>query len=685
MLGILKLIGVVFFGVISSFGGSAARMGLYNETPLRTEQTVALYGLFESTVNNNQSYTNPFDFKEIELRSEFRAPSGKEYSFWGFHDGDGAGSNIGTVWKFRFIPDETGVWQYSYSWTDNTPGGSGTFTVVDTGLPGPLRIAEDNPWYFEDARGRAVHARGYSLHQYLEGKYGRGLFSDEAVADLIDKTKTKVAARDYNLLMVAWPVFTNNRNHHFWQHPASGIDFARYHTATWHKVEEILASAATEGVYIFPFLALVDQLTARPNDQQMTAYLRYMAARLGPYWNNFGYSATWEYHDIWSHDYADSVMQRLADNLSPLPISPLLTIHDHSNNRFVNWLDFSMRQLQSRTVFAGNIHGGGQQGGVGSAFVDKPIIGSEDVWEICSGAWGQPRNRTEVRRGAWGLLMAGVIPVYLEVGLTDALAPCAGRSNFSGEGEPDIRRLFDFFYAQAGYRQYQQLNTLVSRSDRQIASGIPGEEYLIYDEDGGQITLDLRSVASSSTFSVLWFDPTTGAEKSADAVQGGARVNFTSPFPQDSVLRLRKIALDTTPPMIVSVELQGESQLEILFSEPVEEQSATNIANYQIDQGITVLSASLDESTKRVLLTTTPHWIGNGTVPAMRTFTLTVNGVRDRANPPNAIAADTQITYTVNVNQLFLPIVRQSWPVSVVVLLLIAGAIWSRFCLRFRN
>jgi hypothetical protein len=695
MYELLRLIGLAFFGLSSSFLAHGIPLGyeLYNEAPqtvvfssaeLEAEPPVALYGLFEHTVINNNSYTNPFDFNEIELRSEFRAPSGKTYSFWGFYDGDGDGNNLGNVWRLRFTPDETGIWQYTYSWTDTTPGGSGSFAVVDTGIPGPLRIAEDNPWFFEDARGRPIHARGYSLHQYLEGKYGRGIFSDEAVADLNDKIKTKVADRDYNLLMLAWPVFSNNPGHHFWQHTNPQIDFSRYHLDAWHKVEEILSSAAEEEVYVFPFLALVDQLTKRPNDEQMTLLLRYMAARLGPYWNNFGYSATWEYHDIWSHEYADSVMSRLSNNLAHLPIPPLLTIHDHSNNLFANWLDFSMRQQQSRNVFAGNIHGGGQQGGVGTAFLNKPVIGSEDIWEICSGKWEQPRNATEVRRGAWGLLMAGVIPVYLEVGLTDALAPCSGRSDFSGEGEPHIRRMFDFFYAQTQYRHYQQLNNLVSRSARQIASGIPGEEYLIYDEDGGQISLDLRNLPSSSIFSTLWFDPTTGEQKSGDSVQGGERAIFHSPFAQDTVLLLWKEVIDTTPFTIVSANLlEDVNQLEIVFSKAVEEQSATNVANYQIDHGIIILQASLDETLTRVLLTTSPHWDGSATIPGARTFTVTVNGVRDRANPPNTIAANSQVTYTVNLNWLFLPTVRQSWTVSVVVVLLVISAVWSR--LRFKN
>ena len=70
--------------------------------------------------------------------------------------------------------------------------------------------------------------------------------------------------------------------------------------------------------------------------------------------------------------------------------------------------------------------------------------------------------------------------------------------------------MFDFFYSKTRYRKYQQLNQLVASSLRQIASGIPGQEYLIYDENGGLITIDLSATSAAATFSVLWYDPKTG-------------------------------------------------------------------------------------------------------------------------------------------------------------------------------
>jgi chitodextrinase len=495
-----------------------------------------LYEVWERAVENGKSYGNPYDFRQIELRATFEAPSGRTYDWFGFHDGNGSGGDNGTVWKLRFAPDEVGTWSYTYRWSDGTTGGSGTISVSDGGAPGPLRVASDRSWFLENARGRAFDARGYSLHQYLEGKYGRTRFGPSHVDDLIDKIGRKVADRNYNLLMMLWPMHTVRAGHHFWQ----GTDFTRFDVSVWALLEDAIEAAAARRVYVFPFAGLVDQDSARPtSDDQLRVYLRYLAARLGCYWNLFGYSLTWEYHDILDDRRADWIMGTLHDDLSRLPVPPLLSIHDHSDNTFRDWLDFSMRQQQSRSVFDGNLHGGGKQGGVGSAFLDAPILGSEDIWEYQNGDFGQPRNGTEVRRGAWGIQMAGVMPIYSETGLSAARAPAGGQSNFSGEGERYVRLMYDFVFANTRYRRYQMLNGRVSASQRQIASGIPGREYLVYDENGGSVAIDL-SGDGGLTFQATWFNPVTGASTSAGSVAGGSTVSLTSPWSGDSVLLLRR-------------------------------------------------------------------------------------------------------------------------------------------------
>jgi len=70
---------------------------------------------------------NPFDTTELALVVTFISPSKEERIVTGFHVGDGGGGQTGIVWRARFIPDETGLWTYTYKWIDGTlPESDGT-------------------------------------------------------------------------------------------------------------------------------------------------------------------------------------------------------------------------------------------------------------------------------------------------------------------------------------------------------------------------------------------------------------------------------------------------------------------------------------------------------------------------------------------------------------------------------
>jgi hypothetical protein len=105
-----------------------------------------------------------------------------------------------------------------------------------------------------------------------------------------------------------------------------------------------------------------------------------------------------------------------------------------------------------------------------------------------------------------------------------------------------VRRLFDFWYTHIDYRRYVQLNELVSRDEGQIASGSRGAEYVIYDQDGGDVSLQrmLSKSSAEHVFSVTWFDPATGAHVAGGSVAGGSDASLRSPFSSDTVLFLKR-------------------------------------------------------------------------------------------------------------------------------------------------
>lgn len=107
----------------------------------------------------------------------------------------------------------------------------------------------------------------------------------------------------------------------------------------------------------------------------------------------------------------------------------------------------------------------------------------------------------------------------------------------------------------------------------------------------------------------------------------------------NSTISYTYYAEDTTPPAIYSAEIRSETEVNVIFTEQVEQTSAENIENYLINNGIIVLTSKLDNNLQVVHLTTSPHSAGI-------TYVIAVQNVKDRAYPPNIIASNNTYTYT---------------------------------------
>jgi len=688
-------------------------------------QQVGLYDVWELSVTNTNSYSNPFNYDEIELQAVFTSPSEEDVAFFGFHDGDGNGGQNGNVWKLRFMPDAVGTWAYTYTWTDATPGNSGSFEVVDTGLPGPLRVATDNPWYFENARGQEFDWRGYNMH--LWRYWGTEPFNSSAIMDELEiYVEQNVAAFGYNAVQFLGPGYykgtRENPGHHWWYYNGSSVDVNRFEIRTWITWDRYIDIFRSRDIYVFPFCLVSQWSVPHLGSSDIRKFFRYYVARSGVYWNHLGYSLTWEWAEGWSES---EVTGWMSNPYNWNPTKPLLSAHDTMRESFAGWGGFSMRQRQARTIFDGNGRDLGQSGGVQGSFINKPIVGSEDLWLDYAGSYGNPQNASQLRRGAWGSVLAGIMPLLSEWDGNDPEG--------DGTADAEARRLYDFLYSKTRYRGYVMLNSLVSSAAKQICSGIPGTEYLVYDEDGGYITIDLSGASSSDLFSVLWFDPTNGNEQDGGHANGGAPRTLSSPYSHDTVLLLggappdstpptvpqsldatphseHQIDLnwqaasdpesgiqryqiyrdgssvgqasntsysdinlqesttysyevsavngaglesaksapdpattfaDGTPPTILSARALGATQVDVEFSEPVEQASSEDESNYGIDQGITVFDANLDPDLMTVHLTTSEHIEGI-------IYTITVNDVRDRASVPNTIAPNSTASYQLS-------------------------------------
>jgi pectate lyase len=98
---------------------------------------------------------------------------------------------------------------------------------------------------------------------------------------------------------------------------------------------------------------------------------------------------------------------------------------------------------------------------------------------------------------------------------------------------------------------------------------------------------------------------------------------------------------DLTPPRVTSVRGLNLNILEIVFNETVEQQSAENITNYDINNGISITHAYLQNDTFTVLLHTSDQI-------HEQSYNLTINNIIDRAPAQNKIATNTKISFTAD-------------------------------------
>ena len=95
---------------------------------------------------------------------------------------------------------------------------------------------------------------------------------------------------------------------------------------------------------------------------------------------------------------------------------------------------------------------------------------------------------------------------------------------------------------------------------------------------------------------------------------------------------------DTTRPEIVSAFAPRPTELRVQFSEPVTKASAEDLGNYAIDYGVKISAARLDDEGTTVTLTVSPLREGG-------TYTLTIDGIADRAPKPNTIKAGSRAAF----------------------------------------
>lgn len=109
-----------------------------------------LYGTFSLTFNASGVGGNKFQ----SFASVTFSRNGRTFDVDGFHDGD-------DTWRARFMPDETGTWDYSWSFQSDSGNGSFSCTTrTNSTAHGHAKVDPDHPRYMVHDDGTAHHWYG---------------------------------------------------------------------------------------------------------------------------------------------------------------------------------------------------------------------------------------------------------------------------------------------------------------------------------------------------------------------------------------------------------------------------------------------------------------------------------------------------------------------------------------------
>ena len=195
--------------------------------------------------------------------------------------------------------------------------------------------------------------------------------------------------------------------------------------------------------------------------------------------------------------------------------------------------------------------------------------------------------------------------------------------------------------AEAGYIQTPALD--LSGNNGQFTVTFDAKAWnndatsLIVAVDGVPYTVEGLSTTAFNTFTV----PFSGGTATTTVKFQGYQASHGRFFLDNVVITSQELGPDTDAPFVASVNPDGNT-LAVIFNEALDQVSAETASNYTLNNGITVNTATLNNSV--VTLAVSPA-LAEG-----NTYTLIVNNVADVAG--NVMTADT-ITFTYGVDPQF--------------------------------
>jgi hypothetical protein len=475
-----------------------------------SQTTVGRWDRFEGFLHNPTRYDNPYT--DVTLTVAYTRPDGSTQQFWGFYDGDDRQRDL---WRFRFMPDQSGEWRYRATFSDGSPGSEGTFTVTESDLPGPLGADASNPMWFGFRNGDPVLIRSFHV--------GDGFFASNTTDEQRKEFLDWAQSQGYNMLSIASHYLNRAEPGR-----GEGWDTPRLwplNAGEYRRMETILDDLHRRRIIVFPFAGFFGRASNFPTDlDEQETYIRYTLARLAPYWNvTFNVSGP---EPLLIKKPIPNMerehVNRLGQRIKELDIfNHALTVHnDTGDDDFIDepWLTFGTLQ-GPKTVELPKL----SEGALRNHRPNRPLYIQETLW---SGNKYHPNYTDEqLRKNAYILLMAGGAINFIDNGgpIPDSVGDSS--SGFSGsmdladrrQHRHDIlRHVWDTF-ATFPFQQLRPAQEIVSRG---YCLAKPGSAYLVYVDSPG--TIDVKT--EPGRYSVEWVN----AQNNQDRQSGGVTTTGNS-------------------------------------------------------------------------------------------------------------------------------------------------------------
>jgi hypothetical protein len=479
----------------------------------QAQAKVGQWDRFEASLTNRTSYKDPY--RNVTLNVTYTKPDGSKVTFWGFYDG-------GSTWRIRFMPDQLGKWSYKATFSDRSPGKSGSFTCVTSSIPGMLSKDKTNPRWFGFTSGKHILVRSFHGGPPLLA-YN---FSDTKRRSFLDW----VNRQGYNMLSV------NNFQE-------TGYDIPNLwplNARAYQQIEKVLNDLAGRKIGFYSFGGLLPRDEKIPITKKDEVLLvTYYLARLAPYWNillNISGSEANVDNYI-----SSATVNRIGSELKKRDVFKHL-IGNHNKDgadpyRNQSWAGFSTIQVEISDLYALNAfllknHTG-----------NKPVYAQENLWpgNILQPARGY--NATTIRKHAWVHMLSATALNYGDMNGRNH-SGFSGSLNLSDkiQARHDIvDKVWDFMETLPFYKMNPRQN-LVSKG---FCLAETGQQYLIYLPSKGSVSV---AVERGKTYAVKWIN---GQNPLQDQRSGGTTTtgqNLASPSDGDDwLVYLTYVTVDNSP------------------------------------------------------------------------------------------------------------------------------------------